>query len=104
MAKTEKRPLKGMGAETFFGGTGEGTATKETVEPSHSETTSQQNSEELAVKTSFYPSQDQLDKLDDLVTEYNRRYRRQRKKINRNDVIRYLIDQCSPETLDQLTL
>ena len=75
--------------------------------PSYSETVSQGHSEtgeELVVKTSFYPTQDQLDKLDDLATEYNRRYRRQRKKINRNDIIRYLIEQCSAETLDQLTL
>jgi hypothetical protein len=59
--------------------------------------------ENQVVKTSFYPLPAQLDKLDDLASEYNRRYRRQRPKINRNDIIRYLIDQCSIETLSDLS-
>ena len=39
--------------------------------------------DDQAIKTSFCPTQSQLDKLDDLASEYNRRYRRQRKKIDR---------------------
>jgi hypothetical protein len=56
------------------------------------------------VKTSFYPTQSQLDKLDDLAAEYNRRYRRQRKRIDRQDIIRFLIDQCTPDSLNDLVL
>lgn len=69
---------------------------RETAQHSHSET----GEEERVIKTSFYPTQGQLDKLDDLASEYNRYYRRQRARINRNDIVRYLIDQC---TLDSLT-
>src|SRR5258708_34412882 len=107
MAKTKRRSMKGMGAETFFG-TAEETEVQEagatshgkTVSTSHSETTQEQK----AIKTSFYPTQDQLDKLDDLATDYNSHYHKQRQTINRNDIVRYLIDQCSIETLDGLTL
>ena len=54
------------------------------------------------VKTSFYPTQGQLDKLDDLASEYNKRYRRQRRRIDRQDIIRYLINQCTLENLANL--
>jgi hypothetical protein len=55
-------------------------------------------------KTSVYLRQDQIDKLDDLTTDYNKKYRRQRKKINRNDIVRYLIDHCSLDSLSDLNL
>ena len=58
--------------------------------------------EEQVVKTSFYPRLDQLDKLDDLAAEYNRLYRRKRPRINRNDIIRFLIDLCDLDMLDDL--
>jgi hypothetical protein len=49
-------------------------------------------------KVTFYLSEEQIQKLDDLVHEYNRGNKG--KRINRNDVVRYLIDQC---TIDLLT-
>lgn len=73
-----------------------------TVAPSNSETVT--GSSGNVIKTSFYLTQDQLDKLDDLVTEYNRRYRRQRKRIDRQDIIRFLIDQCTLESIEDLQL
>ncbi len=82
---------------------------RETVSPLHSETVSQPHGktpteDDQVIKTSFYPKQDQLDKLDDLASEYNRRYRRQRKRIDRQDIMRYLIDQCSRESIDDLRI
>jgi hypothetical protein len=70
MAKTEKRPLSRMGADTSFRqptkeGAQEPLTHRETGEPSHGETGQEPN----VVKTSFYPTQDQLDKLDDLASE-----------------------------------
>ena len=49
-------------------------------------------------KVTFYLSKEQIQKLDDLVHAYNRENKG--KRINRNDVVRYLIDQC---TIDLLT-
>lgn len=81
------------------------------VLPPNSETEKQENhqtvpppeiSDNQVVKTSFYPTQAQLEKLDDLAAEYNRRYRRQRRKIDRQDIIRFLIEQCSMNTLADL--
>lgn len=76
--------------------------------PSHSETVEPLNSEEVeeaedqVVKTSFYPKPAQLDKLDDLAAEYNRLYRRKRPRINRNHIVRFLIDLVDIEMLDDL--
>lgn len=44
-------------------------------------------------KTTFYLRPDQLDKLDDLVAAY-KRYTGQRRGINRNDIVRRLIDKA----------
>jgi hypothetical protein len=77
-------------------------AHSDTVEPSDRETVAP--SEDQVVKTSFYPRQDQLDKLDDLAGEYNKRYRRQRKRIDRQDIIRFLIDGCTLDSLEDLKL
>jgi hypothetical protein len=60
--------------------------------------------DDLVVKTSFYPRQDQLEKLDDLASEYNKRYRRQRKKIDRQDIVRHLIDKCDLDALADLQI
>lgn len=62
----------------------------------------QQSTDYQVIKTSFYPRQDQLDKLDDLAAEYNKKYRRQRKKIDRQDIIRFLIDSCTLDSLSDL--
>ncbi len=69
----------------------------DTAAPSHSEP-----GENLVVKTSFYPKPTQLDKLDDLASEYNRLYRRKRPRINRNDIVRFLIDLVDLDMLDEL--
>jgi hypothetical protein len=53
-------------------------------------------------QTSFYMAPDQLDKLDDLASEYNKRYRRQRPKINRNDIVRFLVDHVTFSDLVEL--
>jgi hypothetical protein len=47
-------------------------------------------------KTSFYISHKQLDKLDDMAHEYKKRTG---KRINRNDIVRHLIDQVDLESL-----
>jgi hypothetical protein len=47
-------------------------------------------------KTSFYIRSDQTEKLDDLAHEYKKR---KGKRINRNDIIRALIDQTDLESL-----
>ncbi len=103
MPKSKRRPLTGMGADAFFG-----TSTEEKETPSDSETggrlDSRKEESSGVTKTSFYPRQDQLDKLDDLASEYNKRYRRQRRRIDRQDIVRYLIDQCDLETLADLQL
>ena len=50
-------------------------------------------------KISFYLTEDQTNKLDDLAYGYRKRTG---KRINRNDIVRYLIDQCTLETLADL--
>ncbi len=47
-------------------------------------------------KTTFYLRPDQLDKLDELVYQYKKRTGR---RINRNDVVRQLVDQADVEAL-----
>ncbi len=47
-------------------------------------------------KTSFYLRADQLDKLDDLAFAYKKRTGR---RIDRQDIVRLLIDRCDLETL-----
>ena|SRR5437660_285451 len=80
----------------------------ETVAPSYSEAVEpfdgeeREEAEDQVVKTSFYPKPAQLDKLDDLAAEYNRRYRRKRPRINRNHIVRFLIDLADIEMLDEL--
>jgi hypothetical protein len=74
-----------------------------TVEPENRQTVSPPEIQDnQVVKTSFYPTQAHLDKLDDLAAEYNRRYRRQRRKIDRQDIIRFLIEGCTMNTLADL--
>lgn len=107
MANKKRRPLSGQGADIFFGTATEDTEEtqdNETVKPSNSLTVPQSEEDDQVIKTSFYPTQAQLDKLDDLAGEYNRRYRRQRKRIDRQDIIRFLIDQCTLESLEDLKL
>lgn len=60
-----------------------------TVAPSHRETKKDR-------KTSFYLTQEQTDKLDDLAYEHKKRTGQ---RINRNDIVRHLIDQCDIDSL-----
>ena|SRR5579859_1102192 len=48
-------------------------------------------------KVSFYLTQGQEDKLDELEIQFRQR----KQKINRNDIVRYLIDQCDVDDLLQ---
>ncbi len=76
-----------------------------TVKQPYSETVNEEEetpAEDQVIKTSFYPKPAQLDKLDDLAAEYNRRYRRKRPRINRNHIVRFLIDLVDSDMLDEL--
>jgi len=80
-----------------------------TVETSQRETVSQQQSREVKplysttvkkeVKVSFYLTSEQEQKLDDLAYEHKKRTG---KRINRNDIVRHLIDHCSSEDLQNI--
>lgn len=112
MAKPNRRPLTGMGADAFFGTEDhvkeEKPLDSQKVAPSHSDTVETLHREEVeeaesqVVKTSFYPKPAQLDKLDDLAAEFNHRYRRKRARINRNHIVRFLIDLVDIDMLEDL--
>ena len=51
-------------------------------------------SQEKLVKVTFYLTQKQISKLDELEFEYKKGNRRE---IKRNEIIRYLIDRCTLE-------
>ncbi len=82
------------------------TRTEGAVEPQDSDTVTQGNrntvkqqmdSEDVArEKITFYLRPDQTDKLDDLVLAYKRQTG---KRINRNEVVRRLIDFCDLDML-----
>jgi hypothetical protein len=50
-------------------------------------------------KITFYLTTQQAEKLDDLAHDFRKRHH---KRINRNDIIRHLIDQCTLNSLDTL--
>lgn len=50
-------------------------------------------------KVSFYLTTQQLEKLDDLVYNFGKRHK---VRINRNQIVRHLIDLCNLDTLDTL--
>jgi len=56
--------------------------------------------EEKREKITIYLRSDHIRKLDSLVYEHNCKTRG--KRINRNHVVRYLIDQCTVEALKDL--
>lgn len=78
----------------------------DTVVPSQSETAIQQQSRKVKplnsttvkkeVKVSFYLTPEQEQKLDDLAYEHKKRTG---KRINRNDIVRHLVDGCNIEDL-----
>ncbi len=94
------------------------TATQEesdTVSPSHSTTVQEESRTELSPshgetvkpskdqfsrKVSFYLTPEQEKKLDDLADDYRRQH--EGRRINRNDIVRHLINHCTLETLETL--
>ncbi len=80
-----------------------------TVEPFQSDTalTLQGNTalprssrlEKKEEKVTFYLTSGQADKLDDLAYEHKKRTG---KRINRNNIVRYLIDICTAETISSI--
>jgi hypothetical protein len=64
---------------------------RETVKPSNRDAVTAE-----LHKTSFYLTQGQLDKLDELAYAYKRQAG---KRINRNDIVRFLVDHARLETL-----
>lgn len=72
-----------------------------TALPSNSETAKQSNhaTAKKQEKISFYLTTEQAEKLDDLAYEHKKRTGR---RINRNDIVRYLIEACSIENLENL--
>ncbi len=67
---------------------------RETAERPHSNTVTQSHGRTVKKerKISFYLTPEQESKLDDLAYEY---LKRTGKRINRNDIVRHLVDQCS---------
>jgi hypothetical protein len=87
----------------------------DTVPPSHSPTVQEEQRTDLSPfhgetvglskdqfsrKVSFYLTPGQEKKLDDLADDYRRQH--DGKRINRNDIVRHLINQCTLETLESL--
>ena len=60
----------------------------------------QENDGKNREKVTIYLSSDHIRKLDSLVYEHNCKSRG--KRINRNHIVRYLIDQCTAESLKGL--
>jgi hypothetical protein len=71
---------------------------RETEERLYSNTVTQQEREtgEQFEKTSFYITAEQSEKLDDLAHEHKKQTGQ---RINRNDIVRFLIDQATLESL-----
>src|SRR2546428_4684353 len=79
----------------------------ETVTPFYGETAEQLISntvtrhyvetEEQLEKTTFYLTPEQAEKLDDLAHDYKKHTGQ---RINRNDIVRYLIDQATLDSLE----
>ncbi len=76
----------------------------ESVSPLHSETVQspppqKQEKVKKDTKVSFYLTAEQEQKLDDLAYEHKKRTG---KRINRNDIVRHLIDHCIIEDLHDI--
>jgi hypothetical protein len=80
------QPLSGESGTLQYGETAEKLYVN-TVTPSRSEAVKPKKER----KVSFYLTAEQEQKLDDLAYEYSKRAK---KRINRNDIVRYLINQC----------
>ena len=73
-----------------------------TVTPQNSNTVTPQSGKTVSQyeKVSFYLTPGQALKLDDLAHDFRRTYG---KRINRNDIVRYVIDQVSLESLEGMS-
>lgn len=73
----------------------------DTVIPSNGEkaTTREVSVPKKDKKVTFYLTQEQEDKLDALEIEFRQRHKR---KVNRNEIVRLLIDQCDIDSLADL--
>jgi hypothetical protein len=69
------------------------------LSPSHGDTV-KPSKDQFSRKVSFYLTREQEKKLDDLADDYRRQH--EGKRINRNDIVRYLIDHCTLKTLETL--
>jgi hypothetical protein len=71
---------------------------RETEERLYSNTVTQQSSEtgEQFEKTTFYLTAERVEKLDDLAHDHKKQTGQ---RINRNNIVRYLIDQAAFESL-----
>lgn len=77
---------------------GSGTNTPlRTVKPSNSNTLTRQEGNKADIKVTFYLTEAQVDKLDELVFKYKKR---RGKRINRNDIIRHLIENITSEDIE----
>jgi hypothetical protein len=84
-------------------------SSSDTVAPSQSETVIEQQSRKVKplnsttakkdTKVSFYLTSEQEQKLDDLAYEHKKHTG---KRINRNDIVRHLVDHCSIEDLQNI--
>ena len=70
--------------------------------PDPQETEPQDDDGKKREKVTIYLSSDHIRKLDSLVYEYNCKTRG--KRVNRNDIVRYLIDHCTIESLKDLRI
>lgn len=73
--------------------------TSDVEKPLHRETVTPEHSKAALQKTSFYLTAEQSGKLDDLAYSHSKRTG---KRINRNDIVRYLIDLADSASLSGL--
>jgi hypothetical protein len=72
---------------------------RDTVIPSHGDTDTPLSTGKKDHKTSFYLTREQIDKLDDLAYEHKKRTGQ---RINRNDIVRHLINRCSIDSISTI--
>lgn len=73
----------------------------ENVQPSNGKVVRPSNGEAVKKdrKITFYFTKEEADKLNDLETEFWIRFKR---RVNRNDIVRYLVRQSHIDTLEEL--
>jgi len=71
----------------------------DTVTPQDTPTVQRSVEPKVDKKVTFYLNQSQVDKLDQLEIDFRQIYKR---KVNRNEIVRFLIDQCNIDNLTGL--